>query len=114
MKKINARKKGHSFELIVRDIFRDLGFADCVSSRSESKNMDDKGVDLCYTGPFYVQAKAVENLGSLHKVLSGMPKEDKMNLVFHKRNRQGVIVAMEADTFITIAKEFLTKVDNSK
>jgi hypothetical protein len=37
-----------------------------------------------------------------------------MNLVFHKKNRQGSIVAMDVETFITIAREFLTKVDNSK
>lgn len=113
MPKINARKKGHAYELQVRDIFKDLGFNECVSSRSESKNLDDKGVDLCYTGPFHVQCKAVENLGSIHKILAGMP-QDKMNLVFHKKNRQGSIVAMDTETFITMAREFLTKVDNSK
>jgi hypothetical protein len=106
MAKINARKKGHAFELVVRDFFRELGYNECVSSRSESKNMDDKGVDLCYTGPFYVQAKAVENLGSIHNVLAKMPKEEKMNVVFHKRNRQGVIVAMDIETFKKLAQSF--------
>ena len=112
MAKINARKKGHTFELAIRDVFKDLGYIDCVSSRSESKNLDDKGVDLCYTGPFHVQCKAVENLGSIHKILAAMPKE-KLNLVFHKRNRQGVIVAMELDTFLALAREFPTGLNNS-
>lgn len=112
MAKINARKKGHSYELVVRDFFKDLGYTDCVSSRSESKNMDDKGVDLCYTGPWYVQAKAVENLGSIHKILAAMPKESKLNVVFHKRNRQGTIVAMDIESFKTLAK-FYTRLENS-
>ena len=114
MPKINARKKGHAYELQIRDFFRDLGFKDCVSSRSESKNMDDKGVDLCYTGPFYAQIKAVENLGSIHNVLAKMPKEEKLNLVFHKKNRQGTIVAMELESFKALATEFCTRADNSK
>lgn len=94
----SARQKGHSFELQIRDFFRELGYQDCVSSRSESKTLDDKGVDLCYTGDYHVQCKATEQLGSVHKVLSGMPNE-KINLVFHKRNRQGVVVSMTIEGF---------------
>jgi hypothetical protein len=94
----SARQKGHSFELQIRDFFRELGYNDCVSSRSESKNLDDKGVDLCYTGDFHVQCKATEQLGSMHKILASMPNE-KINLVFHKRNRQGVVVAMTIEDF---------------
>jgi D-arabinose 1-dehydrogenase-like Zn-dependent alcohol dehydrogenase len=113
MAKINARKKGHSYELLIRDFFKELGYTDCVSSRSESKNLDDKGVDLVFTGSFWVQCKAVENLGSVHAILDRMPKDDKMNLVFHKKNRQGTIVCMELETFRTLAKKFSTDVDNS-
>lgn len=113
MPKINARKKGHAYELVVRDLFKELGYTECVSSRSESKNLDDKGVDLCYTGPFHVQCKAVENLGSLHKILASMPKE-KMNVVFHKKNRQGTIVAMDVETFLTLARQLSPSVSNSK
>jgi hypothetical protein len=102
----SARAKGHGYELQVRDFFRELGYTECVSSRSESKNLDDKGVDLCFTGPYYVQCKAVEALGSMHKVLAEMPKEDKLNLVFHKRSRQGTIVAMDLKTFQALAKVF--------
>lgn len=95
----SARKKGHGFELQIRDWFRELGWEQCVSSRSESKNKDDQGIDLCFTDPFNVQCKAVENLGSLHKVLDEMPKGQNYNVVFHKRNRQGTIIAMTMDDF---------------
>jgi len=99
MAKINARKKGHAYELAIRDLFKELGWPDVCSSRSESKRMDDAGVDLCFTKPFNVQAKAVENLGSLHAVLERMPADDNMNVVFHKRNRQGSVVCMREETF---------------
>jgi len=108
MSKINARVKGHSYELQIRDLFKSLGWDKCVSSRSESKNKDDQGIDLCYTDPFNVQCKAVENLGSLHKVLSEMPQDTNYNLVFHKKNRQGTIVAMSIEDFKEII-EMLTK-----
>lgn len=99
---MNARKKGHSYELSVRDYFRDLGFEKAVTSRLESKSKDDQGVDLCFTGPFNVQAKAVEKLGGLHDILDRMPNDGNYNLVFHKRNRKGTVVAMKIEDFTEI------------
>ena len=96
---INPRKKGHAYELQIRDFFIKLGWVDCVTSRLESKRADDAGVDLCFTDPFNVQAKAVENLGSIHVVLDHMPADNKFNVVFHKKNRQGTIVAMRQEDF---------------
>ncbi len=96
---INPRKKGHAYELQIRDFFKELGWTDCVTSRLESKRADDAGVDLCFTNPFNVQAKAVENLGSIHAVLNRMPVDSKINVVFHKKNRQGTIVAMTQEDF---------------
>ena len=106
--KINARKKGHSYELQIRDWFKELGWKDAVSSRSESKNTDDKGIDLCYTPPFSVQAKAVEKLGSIHDILAKMPSDSNYNLVFHKRNRKGTIVAMSIEDFREILQMLIT------
>jgi hypothetical protein len=107
---INPRVKGHSFELKIRDWFRELGWTKAVSSRSESKNKDDQGIDLCFTDPFNIQAKAVENLGSIHKVLSAMPNDENYNLVFHKKNRQGTIVAMTIEDF----KEIIEMLTNNQ
>lgn len=102
MSKINTREKGAKFELAIRDEFRKLGWDKAVSSRSESKNKDDQGVDLCFTDPFNVQCKAVENLGPVHKVLAAMPKDSNYNLVFHKKNRQGVVVSMTMEDFLEL------------
>jgi len=105
---INARKKGHGYELAIRDFFKDLGYNKAVSSRSESKNKDDQGIDLCFTDPFNIQAKAVEKLGSIHDILSRMPVDDNYNLVFHKRNRKGTIVAMTIEDFKEIMQMLIT------
>jgi len=97
---LNARNKGHAYERkIVNELKEYLLFVNALSSRSESKNLDDKGVDIAYTDPFYIQCKAVEKLGNIHKVLSKMPNEDKYNVVFHKRNNQGETVTMWKDDF---------------
>lgn len=102
----SARVKGHTFERDIAKKFRDAGWPECETSRFASKKMDDLKVDLVETHPFYVQCKAVENLGPVHNVLAEMPKTHHINLVFHKKARQGSIVAMSEDDFwklITLA-----------
>lgn len=103
----SARAKGHGYELQIRDFFKELGWSRAVSSRSESKNKDDQGIDLCFTDPFNIQAKAVEKLGSLHDVLCKMPQDSNYNLVFHKRNRKGTIVAMTMEDFRELLQQLI-------
>jgi hypothetical protein len=105
---INPRVKGHKYELDIRDWFRELGWTKSVSSRSESKNKDDQGIDLCYTDPFSIQAKAVEKLGSLHDILAKMPQDQNYNIVFHKKNRKGTIVAMTIEDFKELLEMLIT------
>ena len=102
-RKINSRKKGHGFELSTIDKFKALGW-ECVSSRSESKRLDDAKVDLCYTDPFQVQCKAVETAPNMHTLLKSMPQNEKLNVVFHKRNHKGVTVTMTEDDFFALVK----------
>lgn len=95
----SARQKGTSYERAVAIKFREMGWVECETSRFASKKMDDMKVDLVETEPFYVQCKAVENLGPPHNVLAEMPNKGKINIVFHKKNRQGTIVAMSEESF---------------
>jgi hypothetical protein len=107
MAKINARQKGKQFELDIIKWFNSRGY-NSVSSRSESKRTDDAGVDLCYTKPFNVQCKAVEKLGSIHDIIKGMPNDTNYNLVFHKKNRKGVMVTMSMEDFGEILDMLIT------
>ena len=103
----SARQKGHSYELAVAKEHTALGFVDVFSSRSESKRMDDKGVDLVNL-PYYIQCKAVERMTqSYHDILSSMP-DDRLRAVFHKRNRKGTIVVIQKEDWYNIL-EFLAK-----
>lgn len=100
---IKSRAKGCAYELSVIRLFNSMGWDSAVSSRSESKRTDDSGVDICYTAPIQVQCKAVERLGNYHNILGGMPKKDgHFNVVFHKKNRCGTVVAMSQEDFLHI------------
>ena len=44
-----SRKKGNSYELIIIKELTDLGFDGLVSSRSQSKNLDNAKIDICDT-----------------------------------------------------------------
>lgn len=101
----NARAKGKNYELQIIKLFKSLGWSKCVSSRSESRMTDAMGIDICYLAPFHVQCKSVENLGSAHKILAGMPrKKGFFNLVFHKKNRAGTVVSMTEEDFVELLK----------
>ena len=102
---MDSRKKGHAYEHKIAELIRGWGF-DCVTSRSESKNLDDKGVDFVTDFPFNIQAKATERTPPYHELLKAMP-HDKPPLVFHKRNNKGTVVVMELDTFEHIQRVFM-------
>jgi len=100
----NARQKGAKYELQIIKLFKDLGYLDCVSSRSESRRTDDAGVDICYL-PINIQCKATEKLGSAHDIIARMPA-DKPNVIFHKRNHKGTLVYMSEEFFIELFKKY--------
>lgn len=105
MKPSSRRTKGHSYERDIADKFRQAGYEECVTSRSESKRLDDAGVDLCYTDPWQVQCKNQERMSpGPHELLASMPKNGKFNTVFHKRNRKGTVVYMDEETFWELVK----------
>lgn len=94
------RRAGHAYELQLIHEHIALGFTECVSSRSESKRMDDKGVDLMFTHPFHVQAKNVANSIQYDKTIGRMPKEKgKYNLVFHKRGLKQYVIMEKKDWY---------------
>ena len=98
-----SRRKGHAYELEIVNMLKDMGYT-AVSSRSESKNMDDKGVDIITNFPLHIQAKAWKAAPSYHAVLKGMPT-DKFRAIFHKRPNKGTVVVMEMKDFFDLIAE---------
>ena len=103
---MNSKQKGNQFERNMAAILRNELWPECYTSRfMGSAWLDYNGVDLTGTPGFNVQLKAVERLSpGYHEILAGMLKNGNTNIVIHKKNNKGAIVAMELSSFIKLLK----------
>lgn len=107
-----SRTKGHAFERWAAAQFREYSFPDCKTSRQADPLADPRGIDLTSTFPYAVQCKAVEQLGSHHRILNEMePMSDEIPVLFHKRKGQGVVVTLWAEDFLAMAEKLKNSVD---
>jgi len=104
------RNKGHRFERKVAKMLRKLGFEACVTSRSESRNLDNAGVDLCYTDPFYFQCKNTNNQPNFRTILKEMHPEDftHYKVVLHHTNNKADIAVMYMEDLFEIIQMLKT------
>lgn len=72
------RTAGHGYELLVRDIFRNIGFAFVTTCRSESRTRDNQKIDLINEDeatngrfPYNVQCKSVTGHVPYHNIFHG-------------------------------------------
>lgn len=92
------RTAGHNWE---RQGVKDLKhiFPDIVTSRSESKRTDDKGIDFCYTEPFQFQFKTYSKTVNYHKIMNKMKDNGATNpVIMIKQTRKA------KSRFVTIGK----------
>lgn len=99
MKGNTARTKGHNYERKIRKEFIEMGFVEYNTSRIESIKLDNAKVDLCNTGCFNIQCKAVENGINYQILLSTMPYDNKYNIILHKKNRKEIAVMSKANFY---------------
>lgn len=81
----NNRRRGNTYETKIAKELRELGFDEVKTSRSESKSMDDKKVDLVDpTGklPFYPQIKKTINTPDYFGIRKACPLKDKPFVLF--------------------------------
>lgn len=110
--KPNVRRIGHNYERKVAKELRDLGFTRAATSRATSRIMDDAKIDI--NGVTYnIQCKAVKTGLNVFSVLDDMestiPKlvperEDYINIVFHKKERDEVVVLRKEDWYLIVKK----------
>lgn len=106
------RNAGHAYERKIRKELVDIGFDDVVTSRSESRNMDNRGVDLFGDSlPFHVQCKrSKQNLNSHDLIKRENAPTDKPIIIFHDKvirrgsrfRSLGEFVTMEKSVFYEI------------
>lgn len=121
---MNNRRRGHNYERDIRKDALSLGFEDVVTTRSESRNLDDRGVDLFTPHhsesktpyPFYGQCKLTTEKNSLnvHKLFTNekLPKDKPFvvyNLVTHNTGKKfvktGHYVTVDYDFFNYLVKK---------
>ena len=103
MMTINRNNKGRGYEQKICRELIGLGYKDCVTSRSESRNTDNQGIDFVNTGSFAIQAKAAERSVPYWRLLQNMAKAKKgIPLIVHKRNNKPETVTMLKADFYTL------------
>lgn len=91
------KRKGSDAERYYANIFKDLGYEHCKTSRLGSKLHDDAGIDLIFI-PYNVQIKAGKQVGlnasrEIENIQNKMeeyfpstsPEHDYPNIVIHKK-----------------------------
>lgn len=106
------RKKGHNFELGVIRRLNEIGY-NCVSSRSESKRTDDKGIDIIDLDdklPFNIQCKYSSNTPNYFLLKEKCPDKTKPFAIAWKKatndgtNSPGTIIMMDIEEFYKCIK----------
>lgn len=103
---MNSKLKGNRFEREAAAILRAI-WPECYTSRFMGSAWDDyNGIDLTGTPGFNVQCKHVERLSpGYHEILSAMPQGKTKNIILHKRNNRGIIVAMTLEDFLSMVRK---------
>lgn len=103
------RTAGHNYERQIVKEVKQLGYEKVVTSRSESRNMDNSGVDIFDpTGvfPFYIQNKIYKGYPKLDELINGENiAKDKPLLVFHKKVEKRNKRFVTQDEFVSMRKE---------
>lgn len=110
------KKRGNLYECTIAKELRDLGFTGVVTSRSESKSMDDNKVDLIDTEhklPFNAQLKATIKTPDFFGIKKECPFVDKPFIIFWKKTRptdstfraEGELVMLEKSYFYELLKK---------
>ena len=74
------KQAGGRWELDVIKDLKEMGY-EAVSSRSESRNAEARGIDIITNFPYNIQCKASVNNPNYHKLLT----ETDAGLIFHRK-----------------------------
>ena len=110
----NNRTRGNQYERDLVNELKELGFKDVVTSRAESRNMDNKGVDVFGDSlPVHIQAKNYTKYPDINSLLtSELLPNDKPTVIIHKKTKkantrfmtQGEYVYMKKEDFYNLIK----------
>ena len=113
----SARRKGHEFERKIAQELRDLGYTGVVTSRSESKSMDDKKVDLIDTEnrlKCLLQLKSTQATPNYFKIREECPIKDAPFCIIWRKIKptqstfrsDGELVMLDKDFFYKLIQKY--------
>jgi hypothetical protein len=111
---LRNRTAGHNFERQVVNDLKARGFVSAVSSRFESRRLDDSGVDICNTSPFDIQCKNMQGNIDYQKYLEAInpPDGHEIKVLLHKKTKkvksrfmpEGIFAIMYYEDFLRLAE----------
>ena len=110
MAKINSKQKGARFERKLAALFRDYGYDESRRTAQYCGNTGDAS-DVVGLPGIHVEAKHQERM-QLYDWMDQAKRdveaggEDKLPVVFHKKNNAEILVTMRFDDFMEIYKEW--------
>ena len=103
-----SRSKGASWEREVINKLKEIGFTGCVTSRGESKKVDNNKIDIIDTEgklPINIQCKQYQNTPSYFTIRDACTDKSKPFVVMWKKspeggeNSKGAIAMVDVDYF---------------
>lgn len=112
------KRRGNKFECKIVKELKELGF-DVVTSRSESKNLDDKKVDIFDKENIlpYIQTKLTQSTPNYFQISSECPLKDKPFVIIWSKTvptertfrSVGEVAIVPKDYFYTLIKHYYGK-----
>ena len=103
-----ARSKGNRYELkIIKELIA-LGFPGLVSSRSESKNLDNAKVDIAdpeNSLKFYIQCKCTKSYPN-YNIINDFTLKDKPLVIFHNKQINKKVNMGSSGEFVILTFDF--------
>ena len=112
------RARGDEFELCVIQKLEQVGFKHVVNTRDIDDELDKQGVDVCINNeiqysylPYNLSIKATSKLENYPAILDKLPKDNKVNVLLHRKYMKGNIVGEYA---ILPLNSFLNLIRNNE
>lgn len=100
------RTAGNGFERTIVNELKLLGYKDISTTRAESRNLDNKGIDIMGEIPFYVQCKYSQNNPNYVKLLkSPLLPTDRPTIVIHRKCKKSNVRFVTEGDFVILTKE---------
>ena len=108
---VNSRQKGARFERQLANILKEHGY-ECRRGQQYCGANGD--ADVVGLDGIHIEAKAVERL-NIHEAMDQAindAREGELPAVFHKKNRQKILVTMTLDDWLELYKVFRGEKEN--